>query len=253
MKQRREKKKGGDLEVLIAHWNGGEAEAGTDTEAGVEVVTGKEIEETGTGSERKKMSGVGKKREIMIRKEVVKGKKIDLEKGQKKGKLRVTQRREDTRMIKMRRNTVTTRGIPKKRESIVEVEAGKESIGVGAEAGTQVSAAEAGAKKNQVNIKMKIRRSRIKEVEAEAEEEQIVLRSPENEIRVPAKKNLGSVAEAKNVPTNMITVIARTILTNMIVEGAKVQNERAKKSNRKTKMRLCEFFQKWITLNPINV
>lgn len=165
----------------------------------------------------------------------------------------MTQRREDTRMTKMRRNTVTTRGIPKKRESIVEVEAGKESIGVGAEAGTQVSAAEAGAKKNQVNIKMTIRRSQINEVEVEAEEEQIVLRSPENEIRVPAKKNLGSVAEAKNVPTNMITVIARTILTNTIVEGAKVQNERAKKSNRKAKMRLCEFFQKWITLNPINV
>lgn len=137
-------------------------------------MTGKEIEETGIGSERKKMNGVGKEREIMTRKEVARGKKIALEKGQKKGKVRVTQRREDTRMTKMRRNTATTRGIPKKRESIVEVEAGKESIGVGAEAGTQVSTAEAGAKKNQVNIKMKIRRSQINEVEVEAEEEQIV-------------------------------------------------------------------------------
>ena len=53
-------------------------------------MTGKEIEETGIGSERKKMNGAGKKREIMIRKEVVRGKKIDLGKDQKKGKVRVT-------------------------------------------------------------------------------------------------------------------------------------------------------------------
>lgn len=156
-------------------------------------------------------------------------------------------------MTRMTRNIGMTRGIPKKRENIVEVEAGKENIGVGAEVRIQVSAAEAGAKRNQVNIKMKVKRSQINEVEAEAEEEQIVWRSPESETRVPAKKNLESVAEAKNVPTNMITVIVRTIRTNMIVEGAKVRNERAKKSNIKTKMRLCELFQKWITLNPINV
>lgn len=156
-------------------------------------------------------------------------------------------------MTRMTRNTGMTRGIPKKRENIVEVEAGKESIGVGAEVRIQVSAAEAGAKRNQANIKTKVKRNQINEVEAEAEEEQIVLRSPENETRVPAKKNLESVAEAKNVPTSMITVMARTIQKNMIVEGAKVRNERAKKSNIKTKMRLCELFQKWITLNPINV
>lgn len=52
-------------------------------------MTGKQIGETGTESERKKMNGAGKKREIMIRKEVVRGKKIDLEKDQKKGKVRV--------------------------------------------------------------------------------------------------------------------------------------------------------------------
>jgi len=153
----------------------------------------------------------------------------------------------------MTRSTGMTGGILKKRENIVEVEAEKESIGVGAEVRIQVGAAEAGAKRSQVNIKMKVKRSQINEVEAEAEEQQVVLRSPENETRVPAKRNRASVAEAKNVPTNMITVIARTIRTNMTVEGAKVQNERAKKSNIKTKMRLCELFQKWITLNPINV
>lgn len=43
----------------------------------------------------------------------------------------------------------------------------------------------------------------------------------ENENIAPAKKNPGSVAEAKNVPTNEITVIARTSLTNVIAEGAK--------------------------------
>lgn len=145
-------------------------------------------------------------------------------------------------MTRMTRNTGMTRGIPKKRESIVEVEAGKEGIGVGAEVRTQVSAAEVGAKKNQVNIKLKVKRDQIKEVEVEAEEGQIVLRSPENETRVPAKKKLESVAEAKTVPTNTITVTARTMRTNTIVAGAKARNERAKKSNRKTKMRLCELF-----------
>lgn len=52
-------------------------------------MTGKEIEETGIGSERKKMNGAVKKSEIMIRKEVVRGKKIDLEKDRKNGKVRV--------------------------------------------------------------------------------------------------------------------------------------------------------------------
>ncbi|CAM2118717.1 unnamed protein product [Caretta caretta] len=87
----------------------------------------------------------------------------------------------------------------------------------------------------------------------EAEEEPIVLKSPENETTVPAKRDPESVVEAKNDPINMITVIARTIQTNMIIEGAKVQNERAKKSNIKTKMKLRELSEKWITLNPINL
>lgn len=145
-------------------------------------------------------------------------------------------------MTRMTRSTGMTRGIPKKIENIVEVEAGKESIGVGAEVGTQVSAVEVGAKRNQVNIKLKVKRSQISGAGAEAEGEQIVLRSPENEIGVPAKKNLESVAEAKNVPTNMTTVMARTMWTNTIGGGAKARNERAKKSNRKTKTRLCELF-----------
>lgn len=141
-------------------------------------MTGKEIDETGTGSERKRMNAAGKKREIMTRREVARGKKIaiGLEKDQKKGEVRVIQKREDTRMTKMTRNTGMIRGIPKKRENIVEVEAGKESIGVEVEVRIQVSAAEAGAKRNQVNIKAKVKRNQINEVGAEAEEEQIVSR-----------------------------------------------------------------------------
>lgn len=100
---------------------------------------------------------------------------------------------------------------------------------------------------------MKVKIKQINEVEVEAEEELILLKSPGNETTVPAKRDPESVVEAKNDPINMITVIARTIQTNMIVEGAKVQNERAKKSNIKTKMRLCELNEKWITLNPINL
>lgn len=156
-------------------------------------------------------------------------------------------------MTKMKKSTGKTREIPKKRESIAEVEAERESIEVGVEVRIQVSTVEAGAKRNQANIKMKVKRNQINEVEVEAEEEQIVLKNPENETTVPAKRDPESVVGAKNDPINTTTVIARTIQINMIVEGAKVQNERAKKSNLKTKMRLCELFHKWITLNPINV
>lgn len=88
MKLRREKRKGGGLEVPIVRWNGGAAEAGTDTGAVAEVVTGK-TEEIGIGSERKKTKGAGEKREIMIRKEVARERKIGLEKDPKKGKVRV--------------------------------------------------------------------------------------------------------------------------------------------------------------------
>ena len=66
----------------------------------------------------------------------------------------------------MTRNTGMIRGIPKKRESIAEVEAGKESIGVEAEVRIQASAAEAGAKRNQVGTKVKAKRNQINEVEA---------------------------------------------------------------------------------------
>lgn len=54
-------------------------------------MTGKEIDETGTGNERKKMNAAGKKREIMTRREVARGKKIaiGLGKDQKKGEVRV--------------------------------------------------------------------------------------------------------------------------------------------------------------------
>lgn len=115
-----------------------------------------------------------------------------------------------------------TKKIPRKRKNTVEVEAEKGSIEVGVEVETRGNAVEAGAKRNQVNIKTKIKKKQTSEVEVAVKEELTVLRNQENGNTAPAKKNLGSVAEAKNVPTNEITVIVRTSLTNMIVEGAKV-------------------------------
>lgn len=103
------------------------------------------------------------------------------------------------------------------------------------------STVEAGVKRRLVNTKVKAKRNQISEaeVEVEAEEELIALKSPENETLVPVKRDHENVAKAKNVPINTITVI-RTTQTNMIIRGAKVQNERIKKNNLKTKMRLYE-------------
>lgn len=113
-----------------------------------------------------------------------------------------------------------TKKIPRKRKSTVEVEAEKGNIEVGVEVEMQGNEVEAGAKRNQVNIKVKVKKNQIKEVEVAVKEELTVLKNQENGNIAPAKKNLESVAEAKNVPTNEITVIVRTSLTNRIIEGA---------------------------------
>lgn len=101
------------------------------------------------------------------------------------------------------------------------------------------STVEAEAKRSQVNTKVKVKKNQISGVGVGAEEELIVLKSPENESLVPVKRGHGNVVKAKNVLINMTPVI-RTTQTNMIVRGAKVQNERIKKNNLKTKMRLYE-------------
>lgn len=98
------------------------------------------------------------------------------------------------------------------------MEAGKGS----AEVEMQGNEVEAGAKTNQVNTKMKVKKNQINEVEVAVKEELTVLKNQRNGNIVPAKRNLESVAEAKNVLTNEITVTVRTSQTNTIVEGAKV-------------------------------
>lgn len=115
-----------------------------------------------------------------------------------------------------------TKKIPKKRKNTVEVEAEKGNIEVGAEVEMQGNEVEAGAKRNQVNIKMKVKKNQINEVEVAVKEELTVLKNQKNGNIAPTKKNLESVAEAKNDPTNEITVIVRTSQTNMIDGGAKV-------------------------------
>lgn len=115
-----------------------------------------------------------------------------------------------------------TKKIPRKRKNTAEVEAGKGSTEVGVEVEMQGNEVEAGAKTNQVNTKMKVKKNQINGVEVAVKEELTVLKNQRNGNIVPAKKNLESVAEAKNVLTNEITVIVRTSQTNTIVEGAKV-------------------------------
>lgn len=118
--------------------------------------------------------------------------------------------------------TEMTKKIPRKRKGTAEVEAEKGSTEAEAEAEMQGKEVEVGAKKNQVNIKMTVKKNQTSEVEVAVKEELTVLRKQENGNTAPAKKNLESVAEAKTVPTNEITVIVRTSLTNMIAEGAQV-------------------------------
>lgn len=112
--------------------------------------------------------------------------------------------------------------IPRKRKNTVEAEAENENIEVGVEVEMQENEVEAGAKRNQVNVKVKVKKNQINEVEVEVKEELTVLKNQENGNIAPAKKSLESVAKAKTVPINAITVIVRTSLTSMSIEGAKV-------------------------------
>lgn len=86
---------------------------------------------------------------------------------------------------------------------------------------------------------MTVKRNQLRGVGAEAEEELIVLKSPGNETLAPVKRKHGNVVKAKNVLTNT-TTMKRTTQINMSIKGAKVQNERIKKNNLKTEMRLYE-------------
>lgn len=172
----------------------------------------------------------------MTRKEVVTEKRSGS--GPRSGEVGARWKRKSTKKTKMIGGTGTTKKIPKKRENTVEAEAERGSIEVGVEVGMQGNGVEAGAKRNPVSTRAKARRSPISEVGVAVKEELTVLKR-ENGSGAPAKINLESGAAAKNVPTNGITVKARTSRTNMMSEGAKAQNQRAKK-NKKTKTRLCE-------------
>lgn len=185
---------------------------------------GKEIEETGTGKERKKMREVEDEIATTIKKEVMteRRRENDRENGPRNGEVGVRWKKRSIKKTKMIDGIGMTKKIPRKRKSTVEVEAEKGNIEVGVEVEMQGNEVEAGVKRNQVNIKAKVKKNQIKEVEVAVKEELTVLKNQESGNIAPAKKNLESVAEVKNVPTNEITVIVRTSLINTIVEGAKV-------------------------------
>lgn len=184
---------------------------------------GKEIEGTGIGKERKKMREVEDEIETMIRKEepTEKRKGNGRENGPRSREAGVRWKRRNIKKTKTRGGTEMTKKIQRRRKSTVEVEVGKGNTEAGVEVEMRGNEVEAGARKNQVNIKMKVKKNQINEVEAAVKEELTVLKNQRNGNIAPAKKNLESVAEAKNVPTNEITVIVRTSQTNRIVEGAK--------------------------------
>lgn len=202
---------------------------------------GKAIEGTGIGKEKKKTRGVEGAIVTMTRKEVMteKRSKSDQENGPRSGEVGARWKKKNIKKIKMIGGTGMTKEIPKKRKNTVEAEAENGSIEVGVEVGMQGNGVEAGAERNPVSTRAKARRSPISAVGVAVKEELTVLKK-ENGSGAPAKINLESVAAAKNVPTNGITAIARTSLTNTMSEGAKAQNPRAKKNNKKTKTRLCE-------------
>jgi len=87
VKLRRERGRGDGLEVLIEHWNVGEAGKGTEAEAVIEKETG--------GRGRKKMKEIkGRsvtmtKREVLKENEIALGREIILEKNQKTEKVKV--------------------------------------------------------------------------------------------------------------------------------------------------------------------
>lgn len=202
---------------------------------------GKETEGTGIGKERKKMRGAGGAIATMTRKEVMTEKRSesDQENGPRSGEVGARWKKKGIKKTKTIGGTGMTKKSPKKRKNTVEAEAEKGNIGVGVGVGTQGNGVGAGARRSAVSTKATARRSRINEVGVAATGELTAPRK-ENESTAPAKINRESAVAAKNAPTNGITVTARTSLTNRSSHGAKAQNQRAKKSKKKTKTRLCE-------------
>lgn len=185
----------------------------------VEVGTGKGIEETGIEKERKKMKEVGGAIETTIRKEVMTETRSGS--GPRSRGVGARWRRRNTKKTRMTGGTGKTKKMRRRRKSTVGVEAEKGSAGAGAGAEMQGSGAEAAVETKRANTGTKARRSQRKEVAVAVREELTVLKSQENENIVPAKRSLESAAEAKTVPTNEITVIARTSQTKMSLGGAK--------------------------------
>lgn len=202
---------------------------------------GKGIEETGSGKERKKMREVEDESETMTRREAVteRGTGRDRESAPR-SREGVRGRRRSTRRTRRTGGTETTKRSPGK--DTAGAGAGTGGTEAGVEAETQASGAGAGARTSQANIKTEARRSQTKEAEVAVKEELAVLRR-ESENTARAERSLESAAGARTAPTREITT-ARTSRTDRTIREARVESQRAKKKNTKTKMRLCEDFVK---------
>lgn len=140
-------------------------------------MTGKGIEETGTGKERKKTREVEDEIEIMIRREAVieKGTGRDQESGLRSREIEVRERRRNTKKTRRIGDTETTKKNPRK--NTAEVEAEKGSTEVEAEARMRGSGAGAGAKTSRANTKTGAKTRPTREVEVAVKEELAVLKN----------------------------------------------------------------------------
>lgn len=204
---------------------------------------GKGIEEIGIGKERKKMREVEDGTEIMTKREAMteKGTGGDQESAPRSREVGVREKRRNTKKTRRIDDTEMTKKSPRKNTAEVGAERGNTEVGAGA--GMQGSRAGAEARTSRANKKTKARRRQIKEAEVAVKEELAVLKR-ENENTALAERSLESAAGAKTVPTRESMVIARTSQTDRIIRAARVESQRAKKKNIKTKMRLCEDFVK---------
>lgn len=207
-------------------------------------MTGKEIEGTGIGKERKKTREVGDEIVTTIRKEARTEKRTESDPGNgpRNGEVGVRWKKKNIKMTKMIDGIEMTKKIPRKRKNTVEAEAEKGNTEVGVEAGTQGSGAGAGAKRRRASIKVKARKSPANGVAVAVKGGLTVLKRRESGSAAPAERSPEGAAEAKSAPTGGITVTARTSLTDTTTGGAKAQSRRARTSSTRTETRLCEHF-----------
>lgn len=184
MKLKKERRRGEDPEVWIGGRSAGTAGVGKGTE--VEVETGKGIEGTGIGKERKRTREAGDEIVTTIRKEARTERRRGS--GPRNGEVGVRWKKKNIRTTKMTDGIEMTKKMPRKRKNTVEAEAETGNTGVGVEAGTRGNAAGAGAKRRRASVKVRARRSPANGAAAAVRGELTALRRRGSASTAPAKR-----------------------------------------------------------------